>query len=41
MPNSDKIEIKASISLLRLAGALRNNRQGLEELWVADGEGMK
>jgi hypothetical protein len=42
MPNSQtKTEIKASIGLLCLAGVLWNNKQSLEKLWGADGEGME
>jgi hypothetical protein len=37
----DKIEIIAFICRLCLAGALRSNKQSLEELWATDGEGLE
>jgi hypothetical protein len=37
---TDKTEIKAFIGLLYLAGALRSNKQNLEELWGMDGESV-
>ena len=38
---TDKTELKALIGLLYLAGALRSNKQSLEELWSADGDGVE
>ena len=38
---TDKTELKAFIGLLYLAGALRSNKQSLEELWGADGDGVE
>lgn len=37
---TDKIEIKAFIGLLYLAGVLHSNRQNLKELWGTDGFGV-
>jgi hypothetical protein len=36
-----KIEIETSTGLLYLGGALRSNRQSLEELWGTDGDGTE
>ena len=38
---TDKTELKACIGLLYLAAALRSNKQSLEELWGADGDGVE
>ena len=38
---ADKIELKAVISLLWLAGALWSNKQSLEESWGADRDGIE
>jgi hypothetical protein len=38
---TDKFEIIAFIPHLGSAGALRNNKQNLEELWVAAGDGTE
>jgi hypothetical protein len=38
---TDKIEIKAFIALLYLAGALWSSKQSLEELWRTDKDGVK
>jgi len=38
---TDKIEVKDFIGLLCLAGALRSNKQRLEELWGANGDGIE
>jgi hypothetical protein len=37
----DKIEIKALLGVLYLAGAIRSTRQSLEELWGSDREGVE
>ena len=39
--DTDRIEIKAVIGLLYLAGLLRSNRQILEELWSTEGMGVE
>jgi len=39
--HTDIIELRAFIGLLFLAGALRSNRQSLEELWGKDGDGVE
>ena len=39
--STDVIEVRAFIGLLYLAGALRGNRQSLEELWGTDGDGVE
>jgi len=36
---TDKIDMEAFTSLLCRAGALRSNKQSLEELWGTDGDG--
>ena len=36
---TDKTEIKPFIGVLCLAGALRSNKQSVEELWGTDGDG--
>jgi hypothetical protein len=41
MPNTHKTDIKVFIGLLYLAGALRNNTQGLQERWGTDGDGTE
>jgi len=38
---TDKAELKAFISLLRLAEHFRVNKQSLEELWGTDRDGIK
>ena len=38
---TDRTEIKSSIGLLCLAGALHSNKKGLEELCGTDGEGIE
>jgi hypothetical protein len=38
---TDKIEVKYFIGLICLAGALRSNKQRLEELWGANGDGIE
>lgn len=39
--STDVIELRAFIGLLYLAGALRGNRQSLEELWGKEGDGVE
>ena len=38
---TDKINTKALTGLLCIAGALRSNKQSLEELWGTDGDGTE
>jgi hypothetical protein len=38
---TDKSEVKDFIGLLCLAGALWSNKQRLEELWGANGDGIE
>lgn len=38
---TDKVEMKAFLALLYLAGVLKSNRLSLEEMWSTDGEGIE